>query len=55
MSVRDGEVVLNASQQKKLFDMINGGNAGSGDIVVQIDGREVFRAVKSQIQAGNRL
>lgn len=55
VSVRDGEVVLNASQQKKLFDMINSGNTGSGDIVVQIDGREVFRAVKSQIQAGNRL
>jgi hypothetical protein len=53
-TIKDGELVLNASQQKKLFDMINGGTSG-GDIVVQIDSREVFRAVKSQIDSGARL
>jgi hypothetical protein len=50
-SVRDGEMVLNANQQKKLFDMINNGGSG-GDIIVQIDGREVARAVRNQIQGG---
>ena len=50
-SIRDGEMVLNANQQKKLFDMINNGGSG-GDIIVQIDGREVAKAVRSQIQGG---
>lgn len=50
-SVRDGEMVLNANQQKKLFDMINNGGSG-GDVVVNIDGREVARAVRNQIQGG---
>jgi hypothetical protein len=51
-SVRDGELVLNANQQKKLFDAINSGNLGGGDIIVQIDGREVAKAVRNQIQGG---
>jgi len=51
-SIRDGEMVLNANQQKKLFDMINNGGSGGGDIIVQIDGREVARAVRNQIQGG---
>ena len=53
-TVRDGEMVLNASQQGKLFDMINGG-AGSAPIVIQIDGRTIATAVRDQIQSGFRL
>lgn len=49
--VRDGEMVLNASQQGKLFDMINGGGGG-GDIVIKIDEREIARAVRNQRQQG---
>lgn len=53
-TVRDGEMVLNANQQKRLFDFINSGMNG-GDIVVEIDGREVFRAVREQIKSGMTL
>jgi TP901 family phage tail tape measure protein len=55
-TVRTGEMVLNAVQQKNLFDAISSGNlGGGGDIVVQIDGRELARAVRNQINAGFRL
>ena len=50
-TVRTGEMVLNANQQKNLFDMINGGGIG-GDIVVQVDGREIARAVRTQLNNG---
>lgn len=50
-TIRDGEMVLNASQQKNLMDMLNSGGTG-GDIVVQIDGREIARAVRNQKQLG---
>jgi TP901 family phage tail tape measure protein len=53
-TVRDGEMILNAEQQEKLFNMINAGGVG-GDIVVQVDGREIARAVRSQVQQGYRL
>jgi len=54
--VRSGEMVLNANQQKQLFDSINGGGlGGSGDIIVQIDGFEVFRAVRRQLQSGAKF
>lgn len=53
-TIRDGEMVLNAEQQEKLFNMINAGGVG-GDIVVQVDGREIARAVRSQVQQGFRL
>lgn len=53
-TVRTGEMVLNADQQGNLFNMIKSGGAG-GDIVINIDGREVFRAVRDQIKAGNKL
>lgn len=52
--VRTGEMVLNADQQKNLFDMINGGSGG-GDIVVQVDGREIARAVRNQVQQGYKF
>jgi TP901 family phage tail tape measure protein len=51
-TVRDGEMVLNADQQKSLFDMINSGGNGGGDIVVQVDGREIARAVRTQLNNG---
>lgn len=51
--VRKGEMVLNADQQKTLFDAINnGGFGGGGDIVVAIDGREIARAVRTQLRNG---
>lgn len=53
-TVRDGEMILNAEQQEKLFNMINAGGS-NGDIIVQVDGREVARAVRSQVQQGFRL
>ena len=54
-TIRDGELILNGQQQKTLFDAINSGNLGGGDIVVQVDGKEIARAVRSQIQGGFRL
>jgi hypothetical protein len=54
-SVRDGEMVLNADDQKSLFDAIKGGGLGGGDVIVQVDGREIARAVRSQVQQGYRL
>lgn len=53
-TVRTGEMVLNADQQRNLFNMINSGGSG-GDIVVQVDGREIARAVRSQVQQGYKL
>ena len=51
-TVRDGEMILNADQQKSLFDMIKSGGNGGGDIVVQVDGREIARAVRTQLNNG---
>lgn len=51
VQVRDGEMVLNAEQQRNLLGMINSGGS-TGDIVVNIDGREVFRAVRNQLRSG---
>lgn len=53
-TIRDGEMILNAEQQEKLFNMINAGGVG-GDIIVQVDSREIARAVRSQVQQGFRL
>jgi TP901 family phage tail tape measure protein len=54
-SVRTGEMVLNADQQKNLMNMINQGTMGSGEIVIQIDGRTIARAVRDQINNGFKL
>lgn len=48
--LNSGEMILNKSQQRNLFAMANGG--GGGDIVVEIDGREVARAVRTQKDEG---
>ena len=65
-SVRTGEMVLNAPQQKELFDTINGGG-GSGliseikalrgdlasqPVIVEVDGVEVARAVRNAREMG---
>lgn len=50
-TVRTGEMILNATQQKNLMDMINSGGSG-GDIIVQVDGKEIARAVRNQIKSG---
>jgi hypothetical protein len=54
-SVRTGEMVLNADQQNNLINMINQGTMGSGEIVIQIDGRTIARAVRDQINNGFKL
>lgn len=52
-AVRTGEMVLNADDQKTLFDAIKSGSlGGGGDIVIKIDEREIVRAVRNQKQAG---
>lgn len=53
-TVRDGEMILNADQQKKLFDMIQGGGM-AGSIIIQVDGREIARAVRDQVQQGYKI
>lgn len=53
-TVRDGELVLTADDQEELLNGIRGGGMG-GDIVVQIDGREIARAVRDQRQQGFAL
>jgi hypothetical protein len=52
--VRQGEMVLNANQQEKLFRMIDSGSMG-GDIVIQINSREIARAVRDEIKSGFRI
>lgn len=51
-AIRTGEMVLNAEDQKMLFNAIKSGSLGGGEIVVQIDGREVARAVRNQERSG---
>jgi hypothetical protein len=69
--VNSGEMILNKTQQQSLFNAINNGlGSGSGEVVtllrelvhavrsgsvIQIDGKEVFRAVKSYTDAGYAL
>lgn len=54
-TVRSGEMILNAEQQEKLFSAINSGTLGGGDIVVQIDSREIARAVRNQFTNGYKF
>jgi TP901 family phage tail tape measure protein len=53
--IRDGEMILNAQEQKYLFDGIKSGSLGGGQIIVQIDGREIARAVRDQLKQGFQL
>lgn len=65
-NVRTGEMVLNASQQRELFNMANNSNKSSGNnkelmalanrpVVVEIDGREVARTVREQRLQGYEI
>lgn len=54
ITAREGEMMLNADQQKRLWDMIS----GEGDIrpvIIQVDGREIARTVRDQKKAGFRI
>jgi hypothetical protein len=58
--LNSGEMVLNKSQQSKLFDMANSGGGSGGQIievhtVVQLDGEAVGRSVSRQVANGLRL
>ncbi len=46
-----GEIMLNQEQQVDLFNNL-GGNQSNQPIVVEIDGREIARAVRDQVQGG---
>lgn len=54
-SIRTGEMVLNADDQKTLLNAIKSGQMGGGEIVIQIDGRTIARAVRDQINNGFKL
>jgi hypothetical protein len=54
-TVRDGEMVLNAQQQAVVFNAINSGNLGGGDIVINVDGRTIARVVRDQVRSGFSL
>lgn len=54
-TLRDGEMVLNAEQQGKLFNQINNGGGNNGNIVIQIDGRNIAYAIRDQINQGFKL
>lgn len=49
------EMVLTQEQQANLFNQINSGGGSSGDIIIQIDGLEIARAVRNQIRGGFSL
>lgn len=61
-NVRTGEMVLNAQQQRQLFDTANNRNSNAGESqnievtsVVQIDGREIARTVRDQRKDGFKI
>jgi TP901 family phage tail tape measure protein len=54
-TVRDGEIILNASQQQKLFNMIENGSGGGGTINLVVDGRTLATVIRDQIQSGFRM
>jgi len=56
--VNSGELILNTAQQGVIAAQLGGSGNGGGSnapIIIQIDGREVFRAVREQIKSGARL
>lgn len=53
-SVRDGEMILNASQQQKLLGIIDSGGGG-GTINLVVDGRVLASVIRDQVQSGFRL
>ena len=55
ITARKDEMFLNGEQQKKLFDMINGGGSNGGNIQIFLDGRELAVGIRNQIQSGFKL
>ena len=56
ITARQDEMMLNGAQQKTLFDAISSGSlGGGGDIVIKIDEREIFRAVRNQLNGGAKF
>ncbi len=68
VNVNSGEMILTRNQQESMFKQLNDGGSRSGGnmdklietikaqpIVVSIDGREVFRAVRDQLGQGMKL
>lgn len=67
--VNSGEMILNRQQQTSLFNQINSGSSGGNSeqlerliealnnqaIVLTLDGREIARSVRSQVQQGFKL
>lgn len=51
-TIRDGELILNADDQRSLLTMLKSGGMGGGEIIIQVDGREIARAVRDQKRAG---
>jgi hypothetical protein len=54
IQAREGELVLNSDQQRRLLGLLDGGGSGS-EIIIQIDGREIARAVRDQMVGGFAL
>lgn len=50
VNARDGELVLNADDQRELLGRLR--NQSDQPIVIQIDGREIARAVRNEIEGG---
>lgn len=55
IKARNGEMMLNADDQKNLHTAIKNGQFGGGDIVIMIDEREIARAVRNQKNAGYKI
>lgn len=62
VNARSGEMFLNASQQRELFEVANGNSQQRQDVSnepmvvsVQVDGREIARAVRDQKRDGFRV
>jgi hypothetical protein len=55
ITARKDEMFLNGQQQKNLFDMINNGGMGGGNIQIFLDGRELAIGIRNQIESGFKL
>ena len=55
VNAREGELVLNADDQRKLLQLLKGGATGSQPIIIEISGREIARVVRDEINAGFAL
>ncbi len=51
-NVASGEMILNQDQQANLYNIAQSGGNNNQEIVIQIDGREIARAVRNEISEG---